>query len=107
MSKVRMFGLVLITTTLIIAMAAMVTETFEIRIHRFYHTGMSSSSSMPESTPQPSQPAEPSEFVEIPILVPLAAAGGLGLLFWFVPSGLSSANNKPTFSSRRKRIPRR
>lgn len=117
MEKVRLFGLVLIVTTLILAMAVIATETFEIRIHRYYTSGSSEvpsqvPSAMPSGAPG-SQPgpndasSNQSEFVEIPILVPLSFAGGLGLLLWFVPGGLSAVASKPQSFGKRKRSRRR
>ncbi len=105
MAKIRLFGLVLIITTLILAMAVMVTETFEIRIHRFNTSKQNSQMNGPSNSPAPS--ATESEFVEIPIFVPLTFAGGLGMLFWFVPGGLSAVSPGTQPRGKRRRSHRR
>lgn len=105
MAKIKLFGLVLIITTLILAMAVMVTETFEIRIHRLDTSKQNSPMNGPSNSQAPS--ATESEFVEIPIFVPLTFAGGLGLLFWFVPGGLSAVSPSPQPRGKRRRSGRR
>lgn len=104
MAKVRLFGLVLIITTLILGMAVIATETFEIRVHRF--TGSPNPVASAEFSSSAGTPINAVglelEFVTVPIVVPLAFAGGLGLLLWFVPGG-SSGIQKKSFSRKRSR----
>ena len=106
MPQVKLFGLVLIITTLLVGMMVIVTGTFEIRIHR---PGYSSSglppvganqpgsqptgSPVPGGRPQNQGPWQPGgvaadqapQFITVPVAAPLAVAGVLGMLLWFAP----------------------
>ena len=132
MPQVKLFGLVLIITTLILAMAVVVTETFEIRLYdpSAQATGAGQSNGTPTDFPNPgipnnsfpqspqggmdsnnsgaplqqaSAPHDP-QFVSVPVIVPLGIAGALGTLLWFAPG---SANTKKASTSKYKRNQKR
>lgn len=129
MPKVKLFGLVLIITTLILGMAVVVTETFEIRFYdpsaQATGAGQSNGNGVPgqfpnnnfPQTPQGgidsnapgapmhngSAPYEP-QFTSVPVVIPLGIAGALGSLLWFAPG---SASTKKASSAKYKRSRKR
>lgn len=118
MPKVKLFGLVLIITTLILAMAVVVTETFEIRLHdptaRATQSGQDSNDPMgfpnpnfpnngfPNDSFTQSSPGEP-QFTSVPVIIPLGIAGALGSLLWFAPGSAGTKKASTTKYKRRKR----
>jgi hypothetical protein len=103
MKKIRLFGLVLIMTTMLLGLAAVVSHTWEIRIQQLKFSPPLGA--VDGASPAPSQEVK---FVRVPVLFPLAAAGFLGLLFWFLPEVLllqrSHRRTARSKSSRRRRI---
>ncbi|MBX3423262.1 MAG: hypothetical protein KF752_17020 [Pirellulaceae bacterium] len=109
MNNVRLFGLVLIVTTLLLALAAVATQTAEIRFERHSAGALkqiaSKNSDMQTGRPVGDvEPTAPSQFISVPVIVPLGAAGMLGLLFWFTPATATakSIGGRPRRSRRRR-----
>jgi hypothetical protein len=130
MANVKLFGLVLIVTTSILALAAISTQTNQIRIRSFsgdepttqpisnngfdrplgniqnsdpfqHQQPFQQAQTLDPNLPNQSQPSDQVQFVSIPIVVPLCVAGILGMMLWFTP-----LKAKPTKLSRRS-TPRR
>ncbi len=126
MARIKLFGLVLIITTSLLALAAIATQTSQIRIRNFR-----SNSAVPSRNQlggnfqtHPNSPLPPNvglqqpvdgpdafnqqqsgnsvEFVSIPIVLPLSVAGLLGMMLWFTP-----IQSKPSKFSGRRSSPRR
>lgn len=98
MEKVRLFGLVLIMTTMFLGLAAMASQTMEIRLRRPGYADLN-----PVALDNPAEAVEV-EFVKVPIIIPLGVAGLLGLVFWFLPEvALPSKGNRPRTRRRRPR----
>lgn len=96
MAKVKLFGLVLIITTSLLALAAISTQTTLIRIRRFTSSVAIQNAADSENTTQVST-GDSVDFVSIPIALPLCFTGLLGMLLWFTP-----VHSKPSrLSSRR------
>lgn len=91
MQQTRLLGLILFITTIFLAMAAVATQTQEIRLFD------GRNSSQPVNEAEQTEEAIP-KFVSIPILWPLAIAGGIGLVLWFVP-----APREPSVKRKRRR----
>jgi hypothetical protein len=126
MAKVKLFGLVLIITTSILALAAIATQTNQIRIRNFRSNSavqtqdqfgnsfqIQSNSQFPPNAGmhQPFNQPDPFnhqhldnsvEFVSIPIVLPLSVAGLLGMMLWFTP-----IQSRPSKISGRRNSPRR
>jgi hypothetical protein len=134
MANIRLFGLVLIITAMLLGLAAVTTQTTQIRFRRDL---LSAATSLDQQEPDPWQSSFPNaqrgygsqqsqgdpnhwlgsaqtnsdangvEFVSVPVLFPLVAAGLLGLVFWFAPTVVapsSSARRPLTKKSRRNRF---
>lgn len=88
--QLRLIGLALIITSIILALAAAATQTTHIRIKQPESQTASDTDGQPFVLPP-----EPVKFTSIPILWPLLLAGGLGTLLWFAtPTGSRSAGSK-------------
>jgi hypothetical protein len=133
MANVKLFGLVLIVTTSILALAAISTQTNQIRIRSFggestvqsfSNNGLDSpgnfqnpdpflqppqtqQSAQPQpfdpSFPNQPQPSNQVQFVSIPIVVPLCVAGLLGMMLWFTPMKTKPTKFSGHGTSRRRR----
>jgi hypothetical protein len=88
MQRLRLFGLILFITTIFLSLAAWATQTVEIRLF-----DMRQSQEVDESNGN-----EQPTFIAVPIVLPLALAGGLGLFLWF-----GSAPREPVVNRRRRR----
>jgi|694.fasta_scaffold00145_82 hypothetical protein len=120
MANIRLFGLVLIITTMMLGLAALTTQTTQIRFRRDLlsaatrqdrpqpdpwrssdNTGQYGNDGQQRGgAPNPWQLSRPSdseaygvEFVSVPVLFPLIAAGLLGMVLWFAPTVVTP---KPT-----------
>ncbi len=110
MANVKLFGLVLIITSLLLGMAALGTHTTSIRfgdtgifgdsglVHDPGHVGNSANSGFEDS-----QEAREVNFVSVPVAYPLLAAGCLGLVLWFLPEVIYSKPSGRATSKRRSR----
>lgn len=105
MARVKLFGLVLIITSMLLAMAVIATDTYEIRLFRDSadaggladENSSTLSGAVPGSRPTDFKTGGPTgnplpgpQFSTIPIVVPLGVSGGLGLLMWVAPGGTNS-----------------
>ncbi len=93
MPELRLFGLVLFITTILLALAAVATKTSQIR----FQNPLQSS---PQSGTE--EDADSAQFTSIPISWPLIAAAATGLLFW-----LFFSTESPRAKPARKRRSRR
>jgi len=84
-------------TTIIIALAALMTRTTHMQFRSF-----GSPSAVISSTGDGNRPAEEMEYISVPILYPLAGVGLLAMLLWFVPAGALPSEKKTRRSQRRK-----
>lgn len=103
MANIRLFGLVLIITSLILGMAAVATQTTTIRIGDFGILGkMENDGSGNYDREVKAVPGEV-DFVSVPVAYPLIAACGLGLAMWFLPELANSKKPVQWKSNGRRR----
>lgn len=84
-------------TTIIIALAALMTRTTHVQFRSF-----GSPSAVGTSTGEANTSGEDTEYISVPILYPLAGVGLLAMLLWFVPAGALPSEKKTRRSRRRK-----
>lgn len=102
MPHIRLIGLFLFMTAMIIALAAAMTQTSQIRFKR-PHRQVSGSSFEPAPTTTPESTGKELEFISVPIIYPLGVVGFAGLLLWFVPAIGSTSTQRSKRKRRRKR----
>jgi hypothetical protein len=115
MAKVRLFGLVLIITTFLLTMAAIVTRTSTIRVHSAaplqLQNGLPYDPRLPNNQ-LPNNGLQPPgtnlestavQFTAIPVIVPLGFAGLLGIILWLTPH----KSNTPRYTKKRFRRSKR
>lgn len=103
MPRVRLAGLMLFITAIILGLAAAITQTTHLQFNR----PDVESANLSEATTEESE-VSPLQFSSIPIIYPLSAVGLLGLALWFIPGGVSTAlNSRSKSRSPRKRTRRR
>lgn len=130
MANIRLFGLVLIITTMLLGLAAVTTQTTQIRFRRDL-LSVANRQDLPQPDPwrssdpngqygygggqsganqnpwQDSRPADSEaygvEFVSVPVLFPLVAAGLLGLVLWFAPTVVTPKSTARRTSGRSRR----
>ena len=102
--QVRLVGLFLFITAILLAMAAAATQTTHIRVSQL--------DSAPQQVPGDAPIADPTnggqtlptnQFRSIPIVYPLTLVGVLGLALWFAPSIVLPDRGKGRKSRRRRR----
>ncbi len=103
MANLRLFGLVMIVTTMLLGLAAVATQTTTIRF------GLPSALAGNEIVQQfPVDDGDtPIHFIRVPIAYPLIAAIVVGSLMWFLPGAMRAGTVPPKNSVRRKRPRRR
>lgn len=97
MPRLRLIGLILFVTAVLIAFAAAATQTTHIRFGPANRTLDPNASQSDTNIPADSQPPLV-EFRNVPIVYPLAGVGALGLLLWFAPAAA-----QPTARPKRRR----
>jgi hypothetical protein len=109
MAKVRLFGLVLIITTFLLTMAAIVTRTSTIRVHSAAPLQLQNGlpyDQLPNNGLQPpgtNLESTAVQFTAIPVIVPLGFAGLLGIMLWLTPH----KSNTPRYTKKRFRRSKR
>lgn len=93
-TEIRLFGLVLFITAILLALAAVATKTSHIRFQDPFQSGSSSGTEGPET--------QDVAFTKLPIIWPLIAIAATGLLFW-----LSFSTEPPRKPPKRYRRTRR
>lgn len=84
MPRVRLTGLLLFITAILLGLASAATRTSHLRVEQ------PSSVANPVVGPTTELPPEsqPLDFVNVPIFYPLAVVAAAGLLMWFVPAAI-------------------
>ena len=109
MAKIRLFGLVLVVTSMMLGMAALATQTTTIRIG---DTGIFGNMDNPGyaqyDTVDPFETVDPVSskevhFVTVPVAYPLVAACCLGFILWFLPEVMNPKKSAKFTSRRRQR----
>ena len=120
MPRVRLTGLFLFTTSIILGLASAATRTTHLRFQRpDSHPLMGNaettplpdsrldprlpqSGSQPFTDPQATQ-VETLQFISVPIIYPLSGIALSGLALWFIPAAIFPQPNQATSRSRKRR----
>jgi hypothetical protein len=94
MQQLRLLGLILFITTVFLGMAAVATQTREIRLYDARNNNALDEGGESDEAAAP-------RFVSMPILWPLVACGGLGLIMWFGTAPRESAIQRRKRRSKR------
>jgi hypothetical protein len=86
MPRVRLTGLMLFITAIVLGLAAAITQTSHLEFKRPDAASVES-----ENLAIGEGEVSPLQFASIPIIYPLVGVGLLGLALWFIPGGVSSA----------------
>ena len=100
MPRVRLTGLFLFITSILLGLAVAATQTSHIRFKKT--DGM-----LAATDPETGLSIDELQFVSVPVIYPLAAVGAAGLLLWFVPAALPSPSlkGKPKSAARPAKTP--
>lgn len=102
MPRVRLTGLMLFITAIILGLAAAITQTSHLQFKRPDLASVESN-----EPPQNEGEVFPLQFSSIPIIYPLIGVGLLGLALWFIPGGVSSALDRRSKRRRPRKTSRR
>ena len=99
MNRIKLTGLVMMMTTVLLVMAAVITQTSHVSVGNFTtESWYEHLKQQPTELPSGVQPAPsaPTSYRTIPVLWPLAFFGILGSLLWFFPGAAAPRSNKAT-----------
>lgn len=94
---IRLTGLFLMITTIIIALAGLMTRTTHVQFRSF-----GSPTVVGTNPDDVTTSGGETDYISVPILYPLAGVGLLAMLLWFAPAGALPSEKKTRRSRRRK-----
>lgn len=106
MANIRLFGLVLVITSMMLGLVALATQTTTIRIGDTGVFGGSKDSELGDYdgiVPGESNASGEVQFITVPVAYPLMAACCLGFVFWFLPEMMNPKNSVQLASKRRRK----
>lgn len=99
MQQLRLFGLTLFIVSIFLGLAAVTTQTKEIQLYDRRADG-----GQPLEDPNDPNEVQSLQFISVPIVWPLLASSGLGLVLWFGTAPREQLSKRRRSKVRRKKV---